>query len=318
MVNDSRIPFFATIIGGILLAFWPLAIGSYGLSLSIGLLSFGVLATAWGMFSGPTRYVSLASVAFFGVGAYTVAVLGESMPWWAVLVVSAVIGALLALVVGLATLRLAGVYFVIFTFGLTEMIRQLVTWYEVNVTQSIGRYIFLDVSQRAIYWQLLALLVVLLLAGLLIGRSRIGFALRVIGGDEVVARHFGVNTTAVKLWLFVISSVFMSLTGAIMAPRWTYIDPAIAFNATLSFQVVIMALLGGMHRLYGPLLGVVPLTLLFEYLGANFPNAFSILLGLVFIMIVYLVPNGIVGVVEKYARRRKPAPVIAEPAGERA
>ena len=73
----------------------------------------------------------------------------------------------------------------------------------------------------------------------------------------------------------------MSVTGAVMAPRWTYIDPAIAFNPLISFQVVIMALLGGADKLWGPLLGVVPLVLLFEAINANFPNHFAIVLGLV-------------------------------------
>ena len=84
-----------------------------------------------------------------------------------------------------------------------------------------------------------------------------------------------------------------------MAPRWTYIDPAIAFNPVISFTVLIMALLGGVHRLYGPVLGVVPLALLFEYLLASFPNHFSIMVGLVFIVIVYLIPRGIAGLVER-------------------
>ncbi len=104
----------------------------YYLALAISLLQYTVLATAWGMFSGPTRYVSLATVAFFGVGAYTVAVLGEMLPWPLVLLIAAALGAIVAPIVGLSTLRLTGVYFVIFTFGLTELIRQLVIWYEVN------------------------------------------------------------------------------------------------------------------------------------------------------------------------------------------
>ena len=130
-----------------------------------------------------------------------------------------------------------------------------------------------------IYWQLLALAVLVLLTGWLIGRSRLGLALRVIGEDEVVARHAGIDTTSAKLVMFAVSALFMTLTGAVMAPRWTYIDPAIAFNPMLSFQVVIMALFGGAGALFGPMLGVVPLVLLFEFLSANFPNYFSILLG---------------------------------------
>jgi branched-chain amino acid transport system permease protein len=278
-----------------LLALLPLFADGYGLSLGIGVLNYAVLATAWAMFSGPTRYISLATVAFYGVGAYTVAVLGELLPWPLVLLSAGAIGTLLALAIGFSTMRLAGAYFVIFTFGLTELIRQLVTWYEVNVTRTIGRYVFLDITQDQIYWQLLALGAALFLLAFLIQRSRLGFKLRLIGGDETLARHVGIDVTRVKVSLFVLSTLFMTLTGAIMAPRWTYIDPNIAFNAVVSFEVVIMALLGGVQRLWGPLLGVIPLTLLFEYLNAYFPNHFSLILGLVFLVIVYLLPQGVAG-----------------------
>jgi branched-chain amino acid transport system permease protein len=286
----------------LLLATVPLFADGYGLSLGIGMLSYIVLATSWAMFSGPTRYISLATVAFFGLGTYTVGVLGEVLPWPIVLLVAGLSGVALALLVGLSTMRLAGAYFVIFTFGLTELIRQLVTWYEVNVTRTIGRYVFLDITQDEIYWQLLALGAALFLTGFLIERSRLGFALRVIGGDETVARHVGIDTARVKVALFALSALFMTLTGAIMAPRWTYIDPTIAFNPVVSFQAVIMALLGGVQRLWGPLLGVIPLTLLFEYLNAYFPNHFSLLLGLVFLLIVYLLPSGVAGLLGRGGR----------------
>lgn len=309
-----RIPLIAGAAVLAVLAGVPLVADGYGLSLAINILNYAVLATAWAMFSGPTRYVSLATVAFFGIGAYTVAVLGEALPWPAVLAAAALVGLVVAIVVGLSTLRLAGVYFVIFTFGLTELIRQLVTWYEVNVSNSIGRYVFLDISQEQIYWQLLALGAVLFLATLLLGRSRLGFALRIIGADETVARHCGIDTTRAKVLLFALSAVFMTLSGAIIAPRWTYIDPAIAFNPVMSFQVLIMALLGGVQRLYGPLLGVIPLALLFEYLGANFPNHYSILLGAVFMIIVYLLPNGVVGLARRLRKADRPAAPAAREA----
>jgi len=287
-----------------LLACVPLVADSYRLSLAISLLNYTVLATAWALFSGPTRYVSLATVAFFGIGVYTVAVLGEVLPWPLVLLIALAVGLAVALLVGLATLRLSGVYFVIFTFGLAELVRQLVTWFEVNITRTLGRYVFLDVTTEQIYWQLLGLTVLVFVAGVLIRRSRLGLALRVIGDDETVARHIGINTTTAKVALFVLSASFMTLCGAIMAPRWSYIDPAIAFNPVTSFQVLIMALLGGVHRLYGPLLGVVPLTLLFEFLLANFPNHFSILIGIAFMLIVYAIPQGIVGLLEKLMKRK--------------
>jgi ABC-type branched-subunit amino acid transport system permease subunit len=285
------------------LAAVPLFASGYHLALGISMLDYAVLATAWALFSGPTRYISLATSAFFGIGAYTVAVLADAvtlplaLAWPVMLAAAAVIGTAVALVVGASTLRLSGAYFVIFTFGLSELIRQLVTWYEANIHRSVGRYVFLNVTQAAIYWQLLALAVLALAAGWLLRRSRYGLALKVIGDDEAAARHCGIDTTRVKLAVFALSAAFMTLTGAVMAPRWTYIDPAIAFNPVISFQVVIMALFGGPGRLAGPLLGVVPLVLLFELLTTNFPNHFSILLGLAFIAIVYVLPNGVAGLI---------------------
>ena len=166
--------------------------------MAISILSYAVLATAWALFSGPTRYISLATRAFFGIGAYTVAVFAESCRGRWCFVIAAAVGLAVALIVGLSTLRLSGVYFVIFTFGLAELIRQLVTWYEVNINGTVGRYMFLDMSQQAIYWQLLALLAAVLALGWLIGRSRLGLALRVIGDDETVARHTGIDTTRRK------------------------------------------------------------------------------------------------------------------------
>jgi len=288
----------------VLLAVAPRFANSYVVALLINLLLYAVLATAWGLFSGTTRYVSLASVTFFGIGCYTVAVLAEHLPWPLVLLVAALIGGGVALLVGLATLRLSGIVFVIFTFGLSELVRQVVTWYEAKIAGSVGRYVFLDVTPAFIYWQLLVLALAALLLGAWLERSRLGFALRLIGEDEAAARHCGVDTTRAKLAVFTLSSVFMVLAGAIVAPRWTYIDAAIAFNPLVSFQVVIMALLGGGARFYAPLLGVVPVVLLFEVFVKYFPNHFSIVLGLVFLLIVYLLPQGVIGL---FARAREHA-----------
>ena len=285
------------------LAALPFFAGPYAVTLMIGMTGYVVLATAWGLFSGPTRYVSLATVAFFGIGAYTVGVLSETLPYPLVLLVAALIGLAVALVVGLSTLRLAGVYFVIFTFGLAELIRQLVTWYEVNVTGTLGRYIFLPVTSEGIYWQLLALAAVTFLLSWGIGRTRWGLALKVIGDDEVVASHCGIDITRLKLALFAASAVIITLVGAIQAPRWTYIEPSIVFNPTISFLTLIMALLGGADRLWGPLLGAIPLFLLFEWLSANFPNHYPIILGLVFIAIVFLLPKGVLAAIESRLRK---------------
>lgn len=287
------------------LAALPLAVSDYGLGLLIGAMTYVTLASGWALFSGHTHYISLATVAFFGTGAYTVAVLNETLPYALVLVCAALIGAAMALLIGLSTLRLAGVYFVIFTFGLAELIRQLITWYEVNVTGTLGRYIFLEITARGIYWQMLALAAATIGLTALIHRSRLGLALRVIGDDEVVAAHSGIPLARMKLVAFTASATVLTLAGAIASPRWVYVEPAIVFNPTVSFLTVIMALLGGANRLWGPALGAVPLFLLFEYLSANFPDTYPIFLGLLFIAVVFALPDGVLVGLEKLRARRK-------------
>ena len=280
----------------------PLWASGYVLSLGVTVAMFTVLATSWALFSGPTRYVSLATAAFFGIGTYVTGLGFETLPLWALVTLAGVIGAALAALVGIATLRLSGVYFVIFTLGLAELIRQIITWSQ-NMAGQRGLYVLTDVTEAGIYWMLVAMAAAVFAAGWLIGRSRLGFAVRIIGDDEEVARHSGIDTALTKVALFVIPGAAAAMTGAILAPRYVYIEPSLAFAPILSFQVVIMALLGGAGRLWGPLVGVIPFTLLLEAVARSFPNQTTLVLGLAFLVIVYLLPRGFVGLFEDLRRR---------------
>jgi hypothetical protein len=101
-----------------------------------------------------------------------------------------------------ATLRLRGVYFVVFTFGLTELVHQVLNWWEININGTTSRYIFTDVSNVQIYLTLLGIALVTIVGSWYVSQIRLGFALRAIGEDETVARHTGVNTTLVKVLCF--------------------------------------------------------------------------------------------------------------------
>ena len=129
----------------------------------VNVACYVVLTIAWALFSGTTRLVSLATSAFFGVGMYTVAVLAKVAPLYAAFGAAAVVGAALAFVVGVVTLRISGMFFVIFGFGLSEMIRQLTTWWEINLTHTMGRYVYVPFDTVMIYEHLLALAVLVFL-----------------------------------------------------------------------------------------------------------------------------------------------------------
>jgi branched-chain amino acid transport system permease protein len=289
------------------LALAPLFLGTYWLSLMISILTYTALATGWAFFSGPTRYISLAASAFFGLGAYTIAVLADGIGYWPALGVAGIVAVVVSAAIGLTTLRLRGMYFVIFTFGLAALIREVVTWWEFTVAQKAGRHLFLNITTVNIYYQLLALCVVIFGLWIWRDRSRMGFALKTLGADETVARQIGINTTALKIGTFIVSSVIMALAGAIIAPRWSYMDTTVAFNPNVSFLTVIMALLGGANSVWGPVLGVVPLVIVSDFLSVALPNYFSIVLGLCFLAIVFFIPDGILGLLQAHWRRyRRP------------
>jgi branched-chain amino acid transport system permease protein len=280
-------------LGTLVLVALPFYISNYHVSLFILIFANVALATAWAFFSGATRYISLATAAFFGIGIYALAIAHTYVSIPVALGIAAVAGFLVALVVGLATLRLRGVYFVVFTFGLTELIHQVMNWWEININGTTSRYIYSDASNTEIYLTLLGVAVVTIVGSWYVSQNRLGFALRAIGEDETVARHTGVNTTVVKIICFALSASVMALVGATLALRYTYIDATIAFNNTWSFQVLIAALLGGAGRSWGPALGAIPLVLLSNFLSGTFPHHYSIALGLCFIVIVYFLPGGL-------------------------
>lgn len=301
---DSKTILIA-IVCVVLAALVPYVFNGYWLSIALTAMMYIALSTSWALFSGPTHYISLASGAFFGIGGYLVAtgMSDYNQSFWLMMAISAVVATILAALIGMATLRLSGVYFVIFTLGLAEMIRNLVSWVQNNFLGSRGLYVLTDFTEAHIYWMLLAVSVVVFILGWVIARSRLGFAMRIIGNDETVARHVGINTARAKVLLFMTTGFFAAIVGAIIAPRYSYIEPNLVFSPELSFLVVIMALLGGIHRLWGPILGVIPFTLIWEAISIWFPNFTTLFLGLTFLTIVYFLPNGVVGLLEKIRAR---------------
>ena len=309
--RSNRLAFLAATIGVAILAALPLGLSAYGVSTGIVYFANIALATAWAFFSGPTRYISLATAAFVGVGMYTVAVAHVSLNLAVCLALAAIIGFVFALVVGLSTLRLRGVYFVIFTFGLTELMRQVSSWYEINITNKLNRFITISIDSTIIYEMLLALAVVAVAGSWYASTTRLGYGLRAIGEDETVARHTGINATRIKVLVFAIAASMMSLVGGVYVLRYPSIDPTVGFGNGWSFQVLIAALLGGPGRPWGPAIGAVLLVLLSDFLVGAFSRYFTIALGVCFVAIVYFIPGGIAPRIEQlyglFARGRQAA-----------
>lgn len=269
--------------------------------------AFIVMALSWTIFSAPTGYISLATAAFYGVGIYTAAFLGEYMPLPLLMLTGGVFSVVLAILVGSITLRLRGVYFTIFTFGLVELLKSVVLWAEIKFAHTRGRFV-VAVEPLTVFYCIMGLLVLLIIGTALIRRSRFGLALVCIGESEDAAAHIGINTTPYKVAAFAISSFAVGAVGAAMATRWNYVDPQIAFDATNSFMPVLMAIFGGMGSIGGPIIGATVFAYLKELLITQ-PGAvgksYMLIFGAVMIVAILFLPNGVTGLIQKLWKKRK-------------
>ncbi len=286
----------------ILLATSPLYAHEYTVVLLTSIFMYIVITVSWTMFSGPTGYISLAPAAFFGAGIYTSAILGKALPLPVVIFVGGLASFCLALVVGALTLRLRGIYFVMFTFGLVELLLHFILWWEVNITGTTGRVVP-TVGNTTVYYLMLIVFTILMMTSYFLRRSRFGLALQSIGEYEEAAAHRGINVTVLKIITFAISAFFMGAAGAIMATRWTYIDPRIAFNPLISFMPVLMAIFGGMGQLYGPIIGSAIFTYLEEFLITRFPYYYMLIFGIIMVVAILYMPEGLVGLIQRLWKR---------------
>jgi branched-chain amino acid transport system permease protein len=279
------------------LAGWALALPYWGsefaVSLALTCLMYVALSSSWALFCGTTRYLSLATSAFFGLGAYTGALSLEHVGWVEAVLAGAGIATLVAVVMGAAVLHLRGTYFAVLTFGMTELIRHAVTYFEKSVTGTVGRVLTVVPSRDTIYLTVLLLAVLAVAFSIVVRRTRFGLALAGIGADEQRAQTLGVNTRWVKLAGFAMTAAFAGAIGAAMSVRWTYIDPPTVFNPFIGFQTVLIALIGGALTLWGPLIAAIAFSLLAETLRLQAPQVYMMTLGLLLILSVLYLPGGL-------------------------
>lgn len=275
----------------IALVYPPFMLSDYFLALLFQIFTYVILTISWWFFYS-TKYVSLGSAAFVGLGAYITAIFCRPISVPLAIVLSGAITFIFASAIGLVTLRLRGVYFTIFTFGLSEFLSNAILWYENIYVGTIGR-IVISFDIRTLYYAQIAFLLSSLLFIRLLLRSKIGLALKAIGESEDTAIHCGVNHVLYKSLGFAISSMLMGIAGGLIAIRWSYIEPRIIFNPLFSFQPPVMATLGGVSTFYGPILGAIVLSTLSEYLALQFKEYYMIFFGSIIIVVIYLLPRGV-------------------------
>ena len=160
------------------------------------------------------------------------------------------------------------------------------------------------VDNDTIYFIMLGIFVATVITYYFLQRSRFGLAMRSIGENEEAAAHMGVNVTMVKIVTYAISAFFVGAAGAIWATKLTYIDPYVAYNVLYSFLPVLMAIFGGMSRIYGPVIGAVIFAYLQEKFQTAFPYYYMLSFGILLIIAILYLPDGLIGLVQKLWQRK--------------
>lgn len=272
----------------------PLAVSDYYVSVLLDLLMWIALTESWIILSGYTGYISLGHSAFFGLGAYFMAMTWTKIPYVLGVLLGGVISGAFAFLIGFPFLRVRGPYFVILTLGLSELTTYIFINLEIKLGGTVGRILMMTPGLHTLYYSILVVFVLATVMTYLIKNSRFGTGLLSIKEDEEAANSLGVNTAYYKWLAFGISASFPGMIGAIMALRRSYIDPYTVFSPMVSFQVIVMAFLGGVEGIEGAIVGAVVLTLISEALWAQYPYYYMIILGLIMILIVKFMPMGVV------------------------
>lgn len=303
--NDSREWRWSVGIGvGILavIALAPLTGSQATLSLWTFIVMYIVLAQGWNIIGGFAGYAAFGNVAFFGIGAYTVALtLERNLPFWLGLALAVGFAAVFALIVGLPVLRLRGHYFAIATLGVAEALGEFAASKDVGATAGEISLnpppINYQISNNLFFYGFLALALVTLLGTAWLTRSRMGYALVAIRENELAAEALGIPTYRYKVGAFVLSALPTALAGGLFAYWQLAFDPTGeggAFDVNISVAMILMAFVGGAGTILGPVLGAILIEYLDQYTSVAFPGFHGPLLGALIVLVTIFLPQGLI------------------------
>jgi branched-chain amino acid transport system permease protein len=277
----------------------------YSQHVLILVLLYIALGSAWNILGGFAGQLSLGHAAFFGIGAYTAAVIASktSLSPWLAIAVGPLVVLPIALIVGWICFRLRGPYFTLATIAVGEVVR-LVTLNWTSLTGgAVGVVIrpsfFGGTSKLPYYYIILIIALSSITLCSLLSRRRLGYYLMAIREDEETAESIGIDTTRYKLIALVLSASLTAIAGAFYANYFLFVDPTIVLPLALSVEIVLIAIIGGLGTVTGPILGAILLKLSSELFRNEFAQANLLIYGVLLIVVILFMPGGLIGGVRK-------------------
>jgi branched-chain amino acid transport system permease protein len=310
---------------GVVLLLTPLVVSNpYNLGILNLIGLFIIIVLGLNLFIGYAGQISLGHAGFFGLGAYGSAILTATynFPAWPAMVLTAAVLALVALALGVPTLRLSGHYLAMATLGFNYVVHTVfVQWDAVTGGPAglsgvpplsiLGFAFNTEVKFHYLVWTC-ALVALTLCLNLV--RSGVGRGLAALAQDEVAAATFGVNVQRDKVWVFVLSAIFASLAGSLYAHYFGYVNPE-AFSIFKSLDLVIMVVVGGLGSIWGTLFGVGFIVVL-PHLVDFFETYSDIIHGVILVVILLFLPQGFITGLVDYFRMRVAKRRLAAGTGE--
>ena len=313
-MGAKRFWLIAILVGAVFFGLSLMAPNQYYFQAGYVVLQYIVLATAWNILGGYTGYVNFGVAAFFALGAYSSVALYKlaPLPIPVLMLIAGVVSGVVGLGMGYLTLRLRGAFFSIATLAMAVVMQTLITNWD-YVGGSRGAYILRPaqvpiLGNYIVYLFLIMLILAVITIGIArsIERSRLGFGFASIRDDEQAAEAAGVPTLRLKLVATTLSGALMGMAGAPLPYYVTYLDPTSSFNLSYAVNSVAMPVIGGMTSWIGPVIGSILLGTIQQLATVTISSALNLLIvGVLLILFVIIAPNGIVGLVQSWRRKRE-------------
>lgn len=276
-------------------------------------IMYVMLALSLNLLTGFMGQMSFGHAAFWGIGAYTAAILTTrtNLGSGTAFLLAAIISGLFGLLLGLPVLKLRGNYLTIVTMGFCEIIRMIeINWMDLTRgplgIAAIPRPSFFGLSlssSKAIYYLILLLTIITILIVSRIIKSRIGTAVLALRDDDLAAEAMGVPIFKYKVMVFMISAMIAGVAGAFYAQYVSFIDPS-SFTTSASMEMLVMVIFGGLGSIVGSVFGAVTLTLLPELLRGLMEYR-MLLYGFMIVLLMIVKPEGVLGNINfKYIGQR--------------
>jgi len=282
--------------------------------LGFNALLFATMASSWNIMGGYTGYKSLGHSAFYGLGAYLVAIAANQLGWNPLISapILALVVALVAVLLGWIMLRTSGSAFVIATIAMLLIFRisalnlREITKGAPGLSQPLPPWTP-EFSRMPFYYYMLFWLIVTLFVSWYIRRSRFGLGLVAIRDDEGKAEMVGVNTTLYKVLAFGVSAYFVALGGGVWSYFTTHISPVFAFDIIIGVDMILMTMLGGLGTLWGPVLGAFILVPASDYILFTFGSTtiYLAIIGSLMMLIIIFMPKGILPTISNWIENRR-------------